>query len=446
MRLTLKAPASKSVSHRAAIAAALAPGRSRLQNLLFSQDLEHTLACLEELGAKVQNSPSGVLIEGLTPGQALAAGHEPLELDVGESGTTCRLLTPIAALTGSRVLIQGKGRMHERPIAELADSLQELGCEFEWLGEPGYPPFVLDGQNLQGGATAISLEQSSQYLSGLLLMGPMLSQGLQIKIQGQKTVSWPYVSLTLKVMQDFGCPVQVLLQDATGQLQESSLQQMRDIQPGRTFFRVFAGEYQALDYEVEGDWSNASYLLAAGQFLPQGVLVQGLDPNSGQGDRSFLDILSRMGARVNSTEQGISVDPGSLQGAQLDMGSCPDLVPTVAVLASLADGASSISNVAHLRLKESDRLQALAQEIAKTGSEVELRSDGLNIKPMQGLPLEKEIEFCTYGDHRLAMALSLYELTGLDFSLDDPYCVQKSFPDFWTVWASIRQELRPNQG
>lgn len=441
MRLTLKAPASKSVSHRAAIAAALAPGSSRLQNLLFSQDLEHTLACLQTLGAKLQKDQAGVIVEGLVPGRA-AARSQPLELDVGESGTTCRLLTPISALTGSRVLIQGQGRMHERPIAELANSLQELGCEFQWQEKPGYPPFVLDGQNLHGSQTAISLEQSSQYLSGLLLMGPMLPQGLQIRIQGQKAVSWPYVSLTLKVMQDFGCPAQVLLQDAAGRMQESSLQQMQDIQPGRTLFRVPAGKYQARDYEVEGDWSNASYLLAAGLFLPQGILVQGLDPDSGQGDRSFLDILTRMGARVSSTAQGIIAEPGSLQGAQLDMGSCPDLVPTVAVLASLAQGASRISNVAHLRLKESDRLQALAQEIAKTGAGVELKADGLQIQPVNRLPLERRIEFCTYGDHRLAMSLSLYELAGLSLSLDDPDCVGKSFPEFWTAWKKIKQVLR----
>jgi 3-phosphoshikimate 1-carboxyvinyltransferase len=217
---------------------------------------------------------------------------------------------------------------------------------------------------------------------------------------------------------------------------------MQDIQPGRTIFRVPAGKYQARNYEVEGDWSNASYLLAAGLFLPQGILVQGLDPSSGQGDRSFLEILTRMGARFSSTAQGIIAEPGSLQGAQLDMGSCPDLVPTVAVLASLAQGASRISNVAHLRLKESDRLQALAQEIAKTGAGVELKADGLQIQPVNRLPLERRIEFCTYGDHRLAMSLSLYELAGLSLSLDDPDCVGKSFPEFWTAWKKIKQVLR----
>ncbi|MFP4392933.1 MAG: 3-phosphoshikimate 1-carboxyvinyltransferase [Desulfohalobiaceae bacterium] len=441
MSLTLQAPASKSVSHRAAIAAALAPGRSTLQNMLSSQDLQHTLACLQALGAKLENTSAGITVNGFVPETRPGTGQELLKLDVGESGTTCRLLTPIAALKRARIRIHGRGRMHERPIAELAHSLQELGCEFEWLGEPGYPPFVLNGQNLHGGRTAISLEQSSQYLSGLLLMGPMLHQGLEIAVQGEKAVSWPYAALTLKVMQDFGCRVQIFSRNRAGHLQQTSLQELQDIVPGQTVFRVPAGEYIPREYRVEGDWSNASYLLAAGLFLPGGVLVQGLDPASGQGDRAFLDILTQMGARLEILEHGVQVLPGSLQGASLDMGPCPDLVPTVAVLASLAQGPSRISNVAHLRLKESDRLQALAQEIVKTGAGVELQPDGLAIAPLQNLALQEQIKFNTYGDHRLAMSLSLYQLAGIELTLDQPECVGKSFPDFWKLWESIRQEL-----
>ncbi|MFW5932126.1 MAG: 3-phosphoshikimate 1-carboxyvinyltransferase [Desulfohalobiaceae bacterium] len=441
MRLTLKAPASKSVSHRAAIAAALAPGRSSLGNLLYSQDLQRTLACLQSLGARIEQTPTELLIDGLAPGGAPAADQTPLELDVGESGTTCRLLTPIAALSSRRVLLKGRGRMHERPIAELSSSLEELGCKFQWLGQPGYPPFILDGRDLHGGRTAISLEQSSQYLSGLLLLGPMLHQGLEIAIQGEKAVSWPYAALTLKVMQDFGCNVEVLLQDQAGKLQPTSPQELQDIVPGQTLFRVPAGQYSPREYQVEGDWSNASYLLAAGLFLPRGIEVQGLDPESGQGDRNFLHILAKMGAQAKTTSQGVLLEPCSLQGAELDMGSCPDLVPTVAVLASMAQGATRISNVAHLRLKESDRLQALAQEIVKTGAGVKLRQDGLDIQPVDELPLTGRVSFHTYGDHRLAMSLSIFELAGLEVELDQPGCVDKSFPEFWTAWGKIRQEL-----
>ncbi len=440
MCLSLQAPASKSVSHRAAIAAALAPGRSFLHNILQSQDLERTLHCLQALGASIEADQDPAAIQGMQQEQTAGPTSSPVQLDVGESGTTCRLLTPIAALQSRPVQISGRGRMHERPIAELARSLEYLGCSFTWLQNQGYPPFIIQGHNLQGGSTEISLEQSSQYLSGLLLMAPALPRGLEIAVQGQKAVSWPYVALTIKVMQDFGCPMRILSLDQNQDWRETSLEQLQDIQPGRIMFQVPPGQYQAQEYQVEGDWSNASYLLATGLFLPRGILVQGLDPRSGQGDRVFLDILEKMGAKIRYAGSGLQVMPGVLQGARLDMGDCPDLVPTVAVLASLARGQTQINNVAHLRLKESDRLQALAQEIEKTACQVHLMPDGLVLDPGQKLEQGSKINFSTYSDHRLAMSLSLYELAGLQVILDDPQCVHKSYPDFWLAWAKIKQE------
>ncbi len=445
MTLTLQAPASKSVSHRAAIAASLAPGRSMLRNMLQSQDLERTLHCLQALGAGIEKHSEGIAVQGLQQAKSQYSSLTPLKLDVGESGTTCRLLTPIAALTRISVEISGRGRMHERPIAELAKSLEDLGCEVNWLQNQGYPPFIIQGRNLQGGNTSINLEQSSQYLSALLLLGPMLAQGLQISIQGHKAVSWPYAALTIRVMQDFGCLVRVLNPDQNQNYEQTRLEDMQEILPGQTIFQVPAGRYQARDYQVEGDWSNASYLLAAGLFLPRGVVVQGLDTQSSQGDRIFLDILDQMGADIQAIERGLQVKPGTLHGAELDMGTCPDLVPTVAILASMAQGATSISNVAHLRLKESDRLQALAQEIVKTGARVELKPDGIDIQPARKPCRETKLMFSTYGDHRLAMALSLYALAGFDFTMDDQDCVQKSFPEFWSVWEKIRHEFQQHQ-
>jgi len=438
MSRLIQAPPSKSASHRAAIAAALTPGMSRLDNLLTSDDIARTLTCLSTLGATLDWHGGSLRITGMRTASEPASEQASLDLNVGESGTTCRLIAPIAALRQGSCLIHGEGRMHERPIGELTTALAELGVTIHWQGTEGYPPFVLTSRGLTGGAVDVSLEESSQFLSGLLLAAPMASGETLLGIGGSKAVSWPYAALTLQTMQEFG--VQVRAEERCGQgWQTTDWAELTDIRPGQVRFRVSPQQYQPREAFIEGDWSNASYFLAAGLLLPGGVTVGGLKHDSVQGDRSIIDFLNRMGAAPAWESQGLHTSPGMLHGADLDMGRCPDLVPTMAVLASLVQGPTRIRNVAHLRLKESDRLEALASQIAKTGCSIRTTPDGLDIQPAAITPGQR-IDFSVYGDHRLAMSLALYELVGLDVQLDDPKCVAKSFPGFWEAWASLGPE------
>ena len=441
MSIRIQAPASKSVSHRTAIAAALAPGESLLSNVLDSEDLRCTIDCLQILGARMKtSSPETIIVTGFDPRftpRPVQTG-EPLALDVGESGTTCRLITPVAALGHSQCRISGRGRMHKRPIAELAQALLSLGCEMEFEDRPGCPPFVLTPHGLSGGQVNITLEQSSQYLSGLLLAAPYARSEMIINVTGNTVLSWPYVALTLQVMQAFGRPVQVQTRTDFAEWLNTDWTTLTEIIPNRTRFVVSQGPYTPGNFHVEGDWSNVSYFLAAGLLHPQGVTVSGLDPESRQGDRKIMDILQAMGATPRIADRDITIFPAELQGIETDMGSCPDLVPTVAVLAALAKSPTRITNVAHLRLKESDRAQAMASELRRIGTRVDLDLDSLSITP-RPLPKGEKIRFCTYGDHRVAMSLSVLELAGIEVELDQPGCVAKSFPGFWDAWEKVRE-------
>ncbi|MFP4285938.1 MAG: 3-phosphoshikimate 1-carboxyvinyltransferase, partial [Desulfovermiculus sp.] len=300
------------------------------------------------------------------------------------------------------------------------------------------PPFVLTPHGLSGNQVNITLEQSSQYLSGLLLAAPYARSEMIINVTGDTVLSWPYVALTLQVMQNFGRLVQVQTRTDFAEWVNADWTSLTEIIPNQTRFVVSQGPYTPGNFHVEGDWSNASYFLAAGLLHPQGVTVRGLDPGSRQGDRKIMDILQAMGAPSRIAGRDITITPAELKGLETDMGSCPDLVPTVAVLAALAKSPTRITNVAHLRLKESDRAQAMATELARIGTRVDLDRDSLSITP-RPLPRGEKIQFCTYGDHRVAMSLSLLELAGIEVELDQPACVAKSFPGFWDAWEKVRE-------
>ncbi|GFK93973.1 3-phosphoshikimate 1-carboxyvinyltransferase [Fundidesulfovibrio magnetotacticus] len=433
--IDIKAPASKSVSHRAFICAALAEGTSLVTDALESDDLIRTRRCLTAAGAVFRNTERGWEITG-TAGRPSGGMKHPADCDVGESGTTCRLLTAVLAAGRGLFRIHGEGRMHERPIGQLVSALEHLGPVFEWEGKPGFPPFVIRTEGLCGDHADVSLEESSQYLSGLLLAAPMALRPIVVGVGGAKVVSWPYVSLTLMAMADFGAALDVeLLQD--GAWVPTPFTEVREVVPGGIRFRARPTPYRARSYTVEGDWSNASYFLAAGAAGPRPVRVTGLRRDSLQGDRAILDILQAMGANVEWDDAGVTVSGQGLRGVEVDMGHCPDLVPTVCAVAAQAQGPTTIRNVAHLRIKESDRLEACAAEIARAGGVTATFADGLTVTPA---PLEKErpVTFSTYGDHRMAMSLSLLELAGVDVRLDKPACVAKSFPGFWDQWRLVR--------
>lgn len=442
----IQAPASKSVSHRALIAAALARGESNLSGVLVSNDTTGaTLPCLEAMGARFERDGGSVRVTGMPPDASGFHGPrggecDPVLLDVGESGTTCRLLTAIAAAGRGAFELRGAGRMHDRPMAELTTALHAQGVDFQWLEKVGHLPMVMRTEGLRGGPAAISLEESSQYLSGLLLAAPLAAKPMELSITGRKVVSWPYVALSLQVMEDFGVDfvVETLREDAW---QATPWREVAAAEPGRVRFIVRPSAYKARSYAVEGDWSNASYFLAAGAVArPVGMI--GLRRDSVQGDRAILHILQKFGVSVTWSSDQVEICPAKLHGIDVDMGQCPDLVPTVAMVALFAQGETTIRNVAHLRIKESDRLEAVAGAIRAVGSGVEVLDDGLHIVP-KPLPRGRAVDFKTHSDHRMAMSFSILGLNGLrglggvDVRLDDPACVAKSFPGFFEEWAKV---------
>ena len=433
------APASKSMSHRAVISAGLASGTSRLSGVLESQDLERTIEIMTRCGASIKWEAPGVYEVRGVSGRPRGGDEVPVSLDVGESGTTCRLITAVVAAGMGSFFIHGRGRMHDRPIKALTDALETQSVRVEWRGREGCPPLVLTTQGLAGGLIDISLEESSQYLSGLLLAAPMARESMAVEITGEKAVSWPYVALTLQTLEDFG--LSFLVEEKTeSSWTPADWRSVSNAVPGRIRFQVDPGHYRARELQVEGDWSNASYFLAAGAVGPTPVEVLGLRPDSLQGDRAMLDILSRMGGSVEWIEgeggPAVRVSPARLKGIVVDMGSCPDIAPTVAVTAALAQGPTEIRNAAHLRIKESNRLEALVTEISKTGAKVELLEDGLRITPGPS-PLGRTFSFSSYNDHRIAMCLSIFERAGAKVRLDNPACVAKSFPEYWGKWRSL---------
>ncbi len=458
--VTISAPASKSLSHRALMAAALAGGISRLSHVLESDDTARTRDLFSALGARFERTgPGAFTVSGLGgkvrshPQHGAGTPVEPLSCSVGESGTTCRLIAAILAAGQGRFRIHGAGRMHERPLTDLASALSALGAGITFEEKTGCPPLVieargLDASPLPGGMVDIGCDESSQYLSGLLLAAP-LGRGLSIRLTGNKVVSWPYISLTLDTMERFGIgfTVETLNNDAW---ENADWRALTRAEPYKLRFRVQPGAYRPGHHAVEGDWSGASYFLAAGAIGPKAVRVQGLNRESLQGDAALIGILESMGARVEwSAGTGaseVTVFPSALRGIEVDMGHCPDLVPTVAALAAHAKGRTSISNVAHLKIKESDRLQAPAEELRKVGCEVAVRDDGLTIEPADGGPRAPagDMRFSAHNDHRIAMSASLLGLPGLSggsgfaVPLDDPACVAKSFPHFWQLWEQVK--------
>lgn len=462
--VTVRAPASKSLSHRFLLGAALAEGVSTVRHALVSDDTDHTRAVLTAAGARFTPLPPAegggegcwrvIGLAGQPRGGTEAA---PLDCNVGASGTSCRLLTAVLAAGRGAFYLHGAGRLHQRPMDELLQALRFLGADVRCSGQPGCPPLRINAAGLQpalcGGEVELGMERSSQFFSGLLLAAPLGPAPMAVSLCGQKAVSWPYVGLTLHALEAFGLSFTVETRpcpDVHWQtLPPGGWRGLKTAEPGCLRVTVRPGPYRPGDYSVEGDWSGASYLLAAGALGRRPVRVEGLNPASLQGDRALLDILQKMGARLEASAKAVTVYPSPLHGVDLDMGHCPDLVPTVAVLAAFAGGSTRIRNVAHLRLKESDRISAPATELAKTGVTVDQLSDGLLVHGLAGrgpnrpdhprLPADATLS--AHDDHRMAMSLALLDLrepeTHVRARLDDPAVVSKSFPHFWKVWEQL---------
>ncbi len=402
-------PGSKSYTHRILIAAALSDGVCRIENALISEDTLMTMEALRQLGVKMEEE-SGNLLLVYGAGGSLRPNQDRIYL--GNSGTSMRLLTAVAALGRGAVTLYGTERMAQRPIQDLIDALAQIGVRVFSTHRNGCPPVEIKGGTVTGGTVAIDCRASSQYLSALLLIAPYTVRGLNITVT-EGPVSRPYVDMTVDVMADFGVTVE---------------------RKGYHRFQV-AGEqtYRAGAHTVESDGSQAGYFWAAAAVCGCEIKVKGVSEASRQGDVRFAKLLESMGCRMITQPDGIAICGGKLRAAEIDMGDMPDMVPTLAVVAAFAEGTTVIRNVSHLKSKESDRLTSVVNELVKIGIDARCSDDELIV--IGGHPHGAEIE--TYGDHRIAMSFAVAGLAARGIVIQGESCVEKSFPDFWKVFEGL---------
>ena len=408
---TLAPPGSKSYTNRALPLAAFASGRSKITGALDSEDTRVMTNALRELGISVTRVGDEITIDG-------CGGAPPVrraELYLANSGTSIRFLAAMLAAAGGSYRLDGVERMRQRPIGDLLDALRQLGVTCTCEGKPGCPPVRIESDGFAGSAVTIRGDASSQFLSGLLMAAPLSPTGLRIDIDGP-LVSVPYVAMTRAVLEVFDVETAA--------------------EHDRSFAVAAGGRLVGNIYQVEPDASAASYLFAAAAVTGGRVTVPGLGAGSLQGDLDFVDLLGRMGCAVDRGADATTVagPTGKLRGIDADLCHLSDTVPTLGAVAALADGPTTIRNVAHVRHKETDRIAALAAELRKTGCAVDESGDGLAITPPDEL---SPATFATYDDHRMAMSLALIGLRVPGVRIADPKCVAKTYPEFFADLAGL---------
>ncbi len=406
---SVEVPGSKSLTQRALIAAALATGESLLRGALIAEDTLRLMEGLKLLGARLEQDVSGIRVIGT--GGVIA--NPDREIFLGNNGTALRFLTALVCLGRGMYVLTGEPRLLERPVGPLVDALKDMGVKINCRNN--CPPVTVSANGLKGGQIALTDIESSQYVSALLLCAPCTAKGIELSLTGN-IVSAPYIDLTVGVMKDFGAKI---------------------TQTDRQLYRVGTQPiYSGRIYDVEGDASSASYFFLAAALLRRPVRVYGIRRDSAQGDIGLLDVLEKLGCRIESGEAWVEVSaPGGLAAGDvtLDMGNMPDMVPTVGVLAAYRRGKTVITNAAHLRIKESNRLAAMASELGRMGIAASERPDGLIIEG--GKPAAADIE--TYNDHRIAMSFAVAGLVTPGIEIADKKCVDKSFPGFWRELAKL---------
>ena len=406
-------PGSKSLSNRALLIAALASGETKITNLLVSDDINHMLNALKELGVQYSLSDCGTQCTVVGNNGFFNTEH-PVELYLGNAGTAMRPLCAALAASDGEFVLTGEPRMKERPIGHLVDALAQLNADIEYMENKDYPPLKIIGKALSGKTVKIDGSISSQFLTSILMITPLLATNTVIEIEGE-LVSKPYIDITLNIMARFGVEVQ-----------------NNDYQS----FHVTGNQsYQAVDaYMVEGDASSASYFLAAGAIKGGEITVHGVGRLSVQGDKYFADVLEKMGAKVIWHDESITVVGKPLISIDLDMNHIPDAAMTIATTALFAIGTTSIRNIYNWRVKETDRLAAMATELRKVGADVEEGDDYISITPPRSLA---HAEIDTYNDHRIAMCFSLIALSDTPVTINDPKCTAKTFPDYFEKLAQV---------
>jgi 3-phosphoshikimate 1-carboxyvinyltransferase len=400
----VRVPGSKSYTQRALVIASLAEGRSFLQGPLISEDTEYLTEALRVLGADVLSTGEDLVVTGT--GGRLAPPRRPIFL--GNNGTAARFLISVASLGDGDYHLTGSPRLCQRPMKPLLDALGSLGGASTCEGKEGFLPLTIHAQGVQGGRATFAEVESSQYISSLLISAPYARKDVEVEVKGF-TASRPYIAMTMEVMRRFGVSV--------------------ERKTGNGYFVRSGQHYRGISYSVEGDASSASYFFLAAALCRGTVRVSPLSRETLQGDGGFLHTLEELGCTVSSGESWVEVEGRPLPPGDrvFDMADMPDMVPTLAALSAVRPGRTVIRNAAHLRIKESNRLEALAGELAKTGIRAEEREDGLVIEG--GSPRGAEID--TYNDHRIAMSFAMLGLAAPGMRIRDGDCVRKSFPDFW---------------
>lgn len=411
----LTLPGSKSLSNRALLLAALADGQTRLTNLLRSDDTLRMVNALRQLGVTLQISEDWLDCE-VTGNGGLFDCPDETTFFLGNAGTAIRPLTAILSLIDGEFVIDGDQYMRERPIGHLVDALIDLGAEISYLNKEGCPPIQLRGGSIRGGDVSLPGTISSQYLTALLMALPLAENDSVVTIVGDQ-VSKPYLDITIGVLNRFGVSAR-----------HDNYQKF--IIPGNQSYHT-PGHYM-----IEGDASSASYFFGAAAIGGGPVKVHGLGRSSVQGDYQFLETIEQMGAKVDRSENWTEVSGGSLKAIDVDLNHIPDAAMTIAAMALFAEGTTVIRNIYNWRVKETDRMHAMAEGLTRLGATVSATRDSISITP------PREIKAATinpYGDHRVAMSFSLASLGGVPITIEDPTCTEKTFPNYFDVFSSLCQ-------
>jgi 3-phosphoshikimate 1-carboxyvinyltransferase len=417
LNAAVRVPGSKSLTNRALLIAALADGTTHLTNALFSDDSHYFAKALQTLGFDVQldEEKFEMTVTGL--GGKIPA--KKAELFIGNAGTAARFLSAFLTLGQGEYILDGEPRMRERPIGDLVDALEQLGCDIQPMQNAEgqiCPPVKINASGLQGGKTKIAGDISSQFLSALLMVAPYAQSPIEIGLTTELN-SKPYVDMTINIMKDFGVEVK---------------------RNGYQSFAVPITNYQlpTTNYPIESDASAASYFFAAPAICGGTVKVENISRKSVQGDIRFLDVLQQMGCTVTESDNCILVTGNSpLHGIDIDMCDIPDTAQTLAAIAPFADSPTRIRGIASARVKETDRVYATCTELKRLGVSVEEHEDGMTIYPVEKM---RAASIQTYNDHRMAMAFSLIGLRFDGVTIENPSCVSKTFPNFFEVLETLR--------
>lgn len=406
-------PGSKSISNRALLLATLAKGSTTLTNLLDSDDIRYMLASLKQLGIQYSLSADKTVcvVEG-NGGPLSSTASQRLFL--GNAGTAMRPLCAALTLGQGEFTLTGEPRMEERPIGDLVDALRQLGADVTYLKNDGFPPLTINATGLNGGDVEIAGDLSSQFLTALLMVAPLTKDSVNIKIKGE-LVSKPYIDITIALMKQFGVEV------INHQYQRFEIKAGQQyVSPGKVL--------------VEGDASSASYFLAAGAIQGGEVKVTGVGRLSIQGDVKFADALAKMGAEIEWGDDYIIARKSVLSAIEMDMNHIPDAAMTIATAALFAKGTTKLTNIYNWRIKETDRLAAMATELRKVGAIVEEGHDYITITPPAKL---NTADIDTYNDHRMAMCFSMMAFADCGITINDPDCTSKTFPDYFAQFSRL---------